>query len=92
MVATLFTLETPHRIINLLPTSSERGMATSAMFLIIDFLLRREAMSGKIFDFEGSRIAGVARFYAGFGGENHPYFVIRKNRPKCFWGNGKGCR
>ncbi|MDR1592001.1 MAG: hypothetical protein LBS16_03850 [Prevotellaceae bacterium] len=82
MIAAVFTLETPHRIINLLPTSSAKGMQSSAMFLMMDFLLRREALSGKIFDFEGSRIEGVARFYAGFGGENHPYFVIRKNRPK----------
>jgi hypothetical protein len=32
-----------------------------------------------IFDFEGSSIPGVAKFYEGFGATNEPYSVIKKD-------------
>lgn len=72
---------TGDRIVCLLLVSNEIGKKTSAMFLLIDHLIKTYAGSNKIVDFEGSMIEGVARFYKGFGAENQPYFILRKMRP-----------
>ncbi len=82
LVATLMTLETKHRIVYLVPTSNERGKELSAMFLLVDYLLKMNAETDKIFDCEGSQIAGVARFYAGFGAQSQPYFSVSRCRPQ----------
>lgn len=39
-----------------------------------------KSFSGKIFDFEGSNIEGVARFYLGFGAKKTSYPTIKINR------------
>jgi hypothetical protein len=69
------------RIINLLPVSNNEGKSSSAMFLLINALIRRNCEQQKLLDFEGSRIEGVARFYRGFGAENQPYYVLKRLRP-----------
>lgn len=69
------------RIVCLLPVSNAEAKKTSAMFLMIDNLIRTFAGTDKIIDFEGSKIEGIARFYKGFGGENQPYYILKKFRP-----------
>lgn len=82
LVATLMTLETESRIIYLVPTSNQLGKDTSAMFLLVDELLKKNAGSSKVFDCEGSRIPGVSKFYEGFGATLQPYFTINRCRPQ----------
>lgn len=81
-IATNLILETEKRIINLAPTSNLEGKEKSAMFFLLNYLIEKNAEKDIIFDFEGSQIENVARFYKGFGAKNEPYFFIQKNRPK----------
>lgn len=81
LVASLCILISSKRMTYLLPVSSTEGKKLSAMFLMIDKLIRQNAEKEIIFDFEGSQIDGIARFYKGFGAENQPYFMLKRFRP-----------
>lgn len=80
-IAGLCLLDSAQRLTNLLPVSNTEGKASSAMFLLIDNIIKNEAENEKVFDFEGSRIEGIARFYKGFGAKNHPYYILKQLRP-----------
>ncbi len=73
LIAALFGIETNQRFIYLNPISSKLGKDKSAMFLLIDNLLEVFSKKKLIFDFEGSMIPGVAKFYHGFGAEVEQY-------------------
>lgn len=81
LIAVLMTIETANRIIYLVPASNEQGKHHSAMFLLVNELLKKNAGSGMIFDFEGSKIPGVARFYKGFGAQIQSYYHVKRLRP-----------
>lgn len=55
---------------------------SSAMGLIIWEALKRSALKGKQFNFEGSMVEDIERFFRGFGGELTPYTVISKTESK----------
>ncbi len=78
--ASLFLLSSKNILINLFNASSVLGRKNSAMFFLINEVLKLNAGNKKIFDFEGSEIAEVARFYKGFGGIPVAYSHIRVNR------------
>jgi hypothetical protein len=82
LIATLMTLEAPQRIIYLVPTSNRQGKDLCAMFFLVNELLKTHAGENRVFDCEGSRIPGVARFYAGFGAQPQPYFTVKRCRPQ----------
>lgn len=82
LIAALCLLHSNKRITYLLPISNEEGKNSSAMFLLIDNLIQKNAERDLIFDFEGSRIEGIARFYKGFGAINQPYYIIKRFRPE----------
>lgn len=69
------------RISYLFPVSTERGKLQSAMFLLVDELIRRHTNEAHCFDFEGSMIEGIARFYKGFGASEEPYRILKQLRP-----------
>jgi hypothetical protein len=52
------------------------------MQFITDHILRHYQSSGKIYDFEGSSVPSIAKFYEGFGGVNQPFFELNKG----LWG------
>lgn len=81
LIAAACLLIASKRITYLLPVSNETGKKHSAMFLLIDEIIRNEAGKDVNLDFEGSKIDGVARFYKGFGAKNHPYYILKKWRP-----------
>lgn len=81
LIAALCILKSNNRMIYLLPVSSAEGKSSFAMFYLINFLINKEANNNKIFDFEGSRIEGIARFYKGFGAKNKPYYILKRFRP-----------
>ena len=60
----------------LLPAGREKA----AGHFLIDSLIREFAGQPLLLDFEGSDDPGIARFYAGFGSIDQPYFFWRHNR------------
>jgi hypothetical protein len=81
LISELCVLHSADRITYLLPVSNSEGKNSSAMFLLIDTIIRENAGKHKILDFEGSQIEGVARLYRGFGARFHPYYRLKKFRP-----------
>jgi len=86
IIAALCILRSANRITYLLPVSNVLGKNSSAMFFLIDNIIRSEAGKEKTLDFEGSQIEGVARLYRGFGAKYHPYYILKKFRPTFFIG------
>lgn len=82
LIAALCLMHSTNRLTYLLPVSNEEGKNSSAMFLLIDHLIQKNAEKDLIFDFEGSRIEGIARFYKGFDAINQPYYIIKRFRPE----------
>jgi hypothetical protein len=82
LLAGAFFLISPGKLIFLFGAASAEAKKTGAMSLLLDYLIQQRAGSGDILDFEGSEQAGVARFYASFGGQPQTYVsLIRNNLP-----------
>lgn len=76
--AAMFLLRSKNCFINLFNASSESGKKNRAMFFLMNEILRMNSNSDFTFDFEGSEIPEVARFYKGFGGKEifYPHLKI----------------
>ena len=61
------------RIYNLMPTTFSAGRKQFAMHFLLDSLFKEYSQQQLLFDFEGSDLVGVKRFYEQFGGINQPY-------------------
>jgi hypothetical protein len=63
-----------NRFINLVSFTTNEGRASSAMVLLIDYVIQSNAGQPSVLDFEGSTIPGIAEFFRGFGGKctNYP--------------------
>lgn len=71
-----------NRLINLLPFTTQEGWDGRAMYFLLLNLLKENPYEAEIFDFEGSEIPGVARFYKGFGPGKETYHGIHyRNQP-----------
>ena len=68
------------RIIFLIGTSSASGRETGAMHYLMDSMIFQFSNHKMLFDFEGSEIPGIARFYKSFGSIKTHYFRLKKNR------------
>lgn len=77
--AALFLI-TKRRCIFSVCASSEYGKQCQAMYLLVNNQIRKYAGNGKIFDFSGSNIEGIAYFNSTFGSEIKKYPVIKINR------------
>lgn len=69
-----------NRIIFLLGNGSETGREKGAMSFLMDNLIMQFSGSKMIFDFEGSEIEGIARFFKSFGAEKRNYYRYKLNR------------
>jgi len=70
------------RVIYMNGCSSPTGKETRAMFVLMDYLIGHSIGKAPVFDFEGSEIPGVARFFEGFGGVKTAYHrIIQKRFP-----------
>ena len=81
IVSALCLLHSGKRIIYLLPFSTRKGKEFSAMFFLVNELIKNHAATNKILDFEGSKVEGVYRFYKGFGAGLRSYYLIKRFRP-----------
>ena len=75
LLASVFIVENQDRIIYLNGVVNEIGKKNGAMHYLFQYLF--QLYEGKTFDFEGSNIEGVARFYKGFGAKPKPYQTIK---------------
>ncbi len=82
LLAVSFLLRTDHRLIYLLPASSPEGRRQSAMFRLVDEIIRLNCAQSLILDFEGSMIDGVSRFYRGFGAQEQIYYKVSRLHPE----------
>jgi len=69
-----------NRVIYLLGTASEKGKESRAMYALMDYMLMQRCGFQVVFDFEGSEIPGIARFFKGFGAEKETYYKFKLNR------------
>jgi len=79
LIAINLFLFTNNRIISLLPSSNEEGRKLHAMSFLLNHVIEQNANKEMVFDFEGSMIEGVARFYKNFGALNQNYYALKKN-------------
>jgi hypothetical protein len=91
LISTLCLLHSSHRLIYLLPISNKEGKDTLAMFRIVDEIIQNHANSCFLFDFSGTNVKSIARFYEGFGAELKSYHEIKNWSINdfitrfCFW-------
>jgi hypothetical protein len=78
--AMVLFLKFKKRIVYYFAISTTEGYKNSAMFRIVDEIVRDYAEMDMIIDFEGSENDGIARFYKGFGAENVPYYSYENHR------------
>lgn len=81
LIAELCILISDKRIIYLAAVSNSEGKKVSAMFFLMNEIIKAYSKKDILLDFEGSSIEGIARFYKGFGAVNQPYCVLKKFRP-----------
>jgi glycosyltransferase involved in cell wall biosynthesis len=60
------------------PNKKELGAMDAILFESITFALK----SGKVFDFEGSMVESIEKYFRSFGAVQKPYFTISKNNSK----------
>ena len=76
LLAVAFFMKSNGFLIYLSAVSSDEGKEQQAMNYLIDQMLMQHAGTKLIFDFEGSMIPGLARYYKGFGGIETSFPVI----------------
>jgi len=79
LTAATFFLLSHRRVINLLSASSPAGRDRYSMHYLLDRQIQQHAGQPLLFDFEGSQIEGVARFFKSFGSERRAYFRYVRN-------------
>ncbi len=80
LCAVALFLITGKRCIFSVCASSEPGKKCQAMYLLVSSQIKKYAGSGKIFDFSGSNIPGIAYFNSTFGSEVMTYPIVTLNR------------
>ncbi len=80
IVAGCFILHSGNRLLYQWAVSNAQGKTMQAMHHLIAHVLESYAGSGLEFDFEGSMIPGLQRFYAGFGAKPYLYVRLTRNR------------
>jgi hypothetical protein len=80
IIAGCFLIHCFNRHIMLFSANNQLARDTGAMYCLFDYIIQKNAEKNEIFDFEGSNIPGLARFYSGFGAINNTYFHVKTNR------------
>jgi len=77
-LASAFFIQFKDRLIHLISTNSDEGRNKGAMAFLFDRIIHQHSESKLIFDFEGSMIPGVARFFSSFGAEVVNFYQYEK--------------
>ncbi len=78
LLALAFFIKSNGHLIFLSAVSTDIGKEKQAMTFLIDNTIKSFSDSGLIFDFEGSMIPGLARYYKGFGGIEVQFPIVYK--------------
>lgn len=73
-------LKDQKRLYNIINATIEQGKNQNANHFLMDQIIREFAGQKLLFDFEGSNIPGVKKFYEMFGALNQPYFHWHYNK------------
>lgn len=79
VLAAALLLQDGKRLYNLMNTTTDAGRKVEANHFLLDAIIREFSGKDTVFDFEGSDIPGVKRFYESFGAVNEPYYMLRYN-------------
>ncbi|MFZ5554857.1 MAG: GNAT family N-acetyltransferase [Bacteroidota bacterium] len=79
LISAVLFIHWENRIYHLFSASDEEGKRSGAAPAVIDHCIKKFAGTTTILDFEGSNVAGLARFYSGFGSERKMYYSMRYN-------------
>jgi len=80
LCAAAFFIFNGKRVTYLNAVSSDEGKNINAMHKIVDQFIFEHSGTPLTLDFEGSVIAGIARFYKGFGAVSEQYYCLKCNR------------
>jgi hypothetical protein len=80
LCAAAFFMEWKGRVTLLFSVTDDSGKETQAMTKLLDELFIFRSNKPVLFDFEGSNIESLARFYKGFGAEVETYSNYTRNR------------
>ncbi len=84
LVATGMFLLSNGRVINMFGASSSDPKTPYGMAYLLAEVIRKYSETDVVFDFEGSEIPGVKRFFESFGSKNQPYSTYQLNNLP-FW-------
>ncbi len=73
LIAVAFVLNDKQRLISIITATNEIGKKIGAIAFLNDTLIKKNANTTTIFDFEGSMISGISRFYKSFGAKQVNY-------------------
>jgi len=76
LIAIAFFIETNNRLVHLFSASTALGKQFGAAPFLLGSIIQKNVNSTIIFDFEGSMVSGIAKFFKSFGAENNPYLSI----------------
>jgi hypothetical protein len=77
--AGVIVVENGNRIIHLIPAADEYARQNGGMHFLVDAVLNHYSATDKVYDFEGSSVDSIARFYEGFGATAEPFYMITKS-------------
>lgn len=80
LCAAAFFMEWKGRTTLLFSVTDDAGKETQAMTKLLDEFFIFQSNKPVLFDFEGSNIESLARFYKGFGAEPESYFNYTRNK------------
>lgn len=78
-LAVCLWLKDDKRIYNLMPATLPAGKDKAAMPLLLDNIIKEYCGQNMLFDFEGSELPGIRKFYEKFSPVNQPYFIYQYN-------------
>jgi len=79
LCAAIFFMEWKGRVTFLFSAADEIGKKTQAMTKILNEFFTMQSGRPILFDFEGSNIPNLARFYKGFGATEEKYFNYQRS-------------
>ena len=80
LTAVSFWVEKYNRIIILAGISTDEGYNLRSMFALHNYKIEQNSGQNKIYDFEGSMIKNIAKFFSGFGSNSTYYPYLKQNK------------